>query len=33
VAWVPGVAVGEPFRVAAGSADRVRLDWLPRDLA
>jgi tRNA(Ile)-lysidine synthase len=33
VAWVPGLAVGEAFRVAAGRADRVRLDWVPRDPA
>jgi tRNA(Ile)-lysidine synthase len=29
VAWVPGLAVGERFRVGAGSAERVRLEWSP----
>ena len=27
VAWVPGVAVGERFRVTAGTEERVRLGW------
>lgn len=27
IAWVPGVATGEAFRVRAGTRDRVRLSW------
>jgi tRNA(Ile)-lysidine synthase len=27
IAWVPGVATGERFRVTPGSRDRVRLSW------
>jgi tRNA(Ile)-lysidine synthase len=30
VAWVPGVAVGDRFRVRAGALDRVRLEWAQR---
>jgi tRNA(Ile)-lysidine synthase len=29
IAWVPGVATGERFRVTAATADRVRLSWTP----
>jgi tRNA(Ile)-lysidine synthase len=27
IAWVPGVATGERFRVTAGTGDRLRLAW------
>jgi tRNA(Ile)-lysidine synthase len=30
IAWVPGVATGERFRVTDVTVDRVRLTWLPR---
>jgi tRNA(Ile)-lysidine synthase len=33
IAWVPGVATGERFRVTAATADRVRLAWWPLDCA
>jgi tRNA(Ile)-lysidine synthase len=29
IAWVPGVATAERFRVSARTADRVRLAWRP----
>jgi tRNA(Ile)-lysidine synthase len=29
IAWVPGVATGEGFRVGAGGRERVRLSWRP----
>ncbi|MEA2291632.1 MAG: tRNA(Ile)-lysidine synthase [Solirubrobacteraceae bacterium] len=29
IAWVPGVATGEGFRVGAGTGERVRLSWRP----
>jgi tRNA(Ile)-lysidine synthase len=29
VAWIPGVATGEPFRVTPQTRDRVRLAWRP----
>jgi tRNA(Ile)-lysidine synthase len=28
IAWVPGVATSERFRVTAGTRERVRLAWL-----
>jgi tRNA(Ile)-lysidine synthase len=30
IAWVPGVATGERFRVTSGTRERVRLSWIPR---
>ena len=27
IAWVPGVAIGERFRVTEQTSARVRLDW------
>jgi tRNA(Ile)-lysidine synthase len=27
IAWIPGVATGERFRVTAATTDRVRLAW------
>jgi tRNA(Ile)-lysidine synthase len=32
IAWVPGVATGERFRVTAATGDRVRLVWRERSL-
>src|SRR4051794_7114858 len=29
IAWVPGVAAGERFRVSPSTRDRVRIAWLP----
>jgi tRNA(Ile)-lysidine synthase len=29
IAWVPGVATGERFRVRAGTRRRARLAWQP----
>jgi tRNA(Ile)-lysidine synthase len=31
IAWVPGVATAEPFRVTARTGERVGLSWLPGD--
>jgi tRNA(Ile)-lysidine synthase len=28
IAWVPGVATGERFRVTAATRERVRLTWI-----
>jgi tRNA(Ile)-lysidine synthase len=29
IAWVPGVATGERFRVTSDTTERIRLSWLP----
>jgi tRNA(Ile)-lysidine synthase len=29
IAWVPGVATGERFRVGEGTGRRARLAWTP----
>ena len=29
IAWIPGVATGERFRVPSGGEDHVRLSWVP----
>jgi tRNA(Ile)-lysidine synthase len=31
IAWVPGVATGERFRVTEGTVERLRLTWRPRE--
>ena len=33
IAWVPGVATGERFRVGAGTRRRARLAWQPHGRA
>jgi tRNA(Ile)-lysidine synthase len=30
IAWVPGVATGDRFRVSESTRDRVRLSWIRR---
>ena len=31
IAWVPGVATGEAFRVTGATRSRARLAWRPHD--